>query len=295
MKQKFNVITSSCIPLPLENVDTDQIIPARFLKAIDKEGMGDNLFRDWRYNADGTPKPDFVMNDPSYSGVILVAGKNFGSGSSREHAAWAIAGAGFRVVISSFFADIHKNNELNNLVLPVVVSEEFLKELFESIDKEGMGDNLFRDWRYNADGTPKPDFVMNDPSYSGVILVAGKNFGSGSSREHAAWAIAGAGFRVVISSFFADIHKNNELNNLVLPVVVSEEFLKELFESIDKDHKTEVKVDLPNQTVTNLATGKSEHFEINGYKKHCLENGLDDVDFLVQNRDKVEAWEAKNK
>ena len=183
MKQKFNVITSSCIPLPLENVDTDQIIPARFLKAIDKEGMGDNLFRDWRYNADGTPKPDFVMNDPSYSGVILVAGKNFGSGSSR----------------------------------------------------------------------------------------------------------------VVISSFFADIHKNNELNNLVLPVVVSEEFLKELFESIDKDHKTEVKVDLPNQTVTNLATGKSEHFEINGYKKHCLENGLDDVDFLVQNRDKVEAWEAKNK
>ena len=131
MKQKFNVITSSCIPLPLENVDTDQIIPARFLKAIDKEGMGDNLFRDWRYNADGTQKPDFVMNDPSYSGVILVAGKNFGSGSSREHAAWAIAGAGFRVVISSFFADIHKNNELNNLVLPVVVSEEFLKELFE--------------------------------------------------------------------------------------------------------------------------------------------------------------------
>ena len=129
----------------------------------------------------------------------------------------------------------------------------------------------------------------------GDIIVANKNFGCGSSREHAAWAIAGAGFRVVISSFFADIHKNNELNNLVLPVVVSEEFLKELFESIDKDHKTEVKVDLPNQTVTNLATGKSEHFEINGYKKHCLENGLDDVDFLVQNRDKVEAWEEKNK
>ena len=114
---------------------------------------------------------------------------------------------------------------------------------------------------------------MNDPSYSGCILVAGKNFGSGSSREHAAWAIAGAGFRVVISSFFADIHKNNELNNLVLPVVVSEPFLKELFECIDRDHKTEVRVDLPNQ------------------KKHCLENGLDDVDFLVQNRDKVETWE----
>ena len=194
MKQKFNVITSSCIPLPLENVDTDQIIPARFLKAIDKEGMGDNLFRDWRYNADGTPKPDFVMNDPSYSGVILVAGKNFGSGSSREHAAWAIAGAGFRVVISSFFADIHKNNELNNFVLPVVVSEDFLSELFQSI-------------------------------------------------------------------------KANP--------------------------KTEVKVDVPQQTVTNLATGRSERFEINGYKKYCLMNALDDIDFLLENKDKIEAWEQK--
>ena len=136
---------------------------------------------------------------------------------------------------------------------------------------------------------------MNDPSYSGVILVAGKNFGSGSSREHAAWAIAGAGFRVVISSFFADIHKNNELNNLVLPVVVSEEFLKELFESIDKDHKTEVKVDLPNQTVTNLLPARASTSKSTATRKHCLENGLDDVDFLVQNRDKVEAWEAKNK
>lgn len=192
MKQKFDVITSSCIPLPLENVDTDQIIPARFLKATDKKGFGDNLFRDWRYNKDGSLKKDFVLNNPDYSGVVLVAGKNFGSGSSREHAAWAIAGYGFRVVISSFFADIHKNNELNNFVLPVVVSEAFLKELFESIDK---------------------------------------------------------------------------------------------------DHKTQVKVDLPNQTVTNLATGHSEHFEINQYKKHCLMNGLDDVDFLVQNRDKVEQYE----
>ncbi len=196
MKQKFDVITSTCIPLPLENVDTDQIIPARFLKATDKEGFGENLFRDWRYNKDGSVKKDFVLNDPSYSGVILVAGKNFGSGSSREHAAWAIAGYGFRVVISSFFADIHKNNELNNFVLPVVVSEGFLQELFESI-----ADN----------------------------------------------------------------------------------------------HRTEVKVDLPHQTVTNLATGKSEHFEINGYKKHCLMNGLDDVDFLVQNRNKVEAWEKANR
>ena len=129
MKQKFEIITSTCVPLPLENVDTDQIIPARFLKATTKEEkfFGDNLFRDWRYQADGTPNP------PTYSGCILVAGKNFGSGSSREHAAWAIAGYGFRVVISSFFADIHKNNELNNFVLPVVVSEPFLAELFESI------------------------------------------------------------------------------------------------------------------------------------------------------------------
>ena len=132
-KQKFNVITSTCIPLPLENVDTDQIIPARFLKATDKEGFGENLFRDWRYRKDGSVIEDFVLNDPRYSGVILVAGKNFGSGSSREHAAWAIAGYGFRVVISSFFADIHKNNELNNFVLPVVVSEPFLQELFASI------------------------------------------------------------------------------------------------------------------------------------------------------------------
>ena len=196
MKQKFDVITSSCYPLPLENVDTDQIIPARFLKATDKEGFGDNLFRDWRYNKDGSLKEDFVLNDPSYSGVILVAGKNFGSGSSREHAAWAIAGYRFRAVISSFFADIHKNNELNNFVLPVVVSEPFLKELFDSIDK---------------------------------------------------------------------------------------------------DHKTQVRVDLPNQTVTNLATGNSEHFEINGYKKHCLMNGLDDIDYLIQNKDKIEAWEQQNK
>ena len=196
MKQKFNVITSSCIPLPLENVDTDQIIPARFLKATDKKGFGDNLFRDWRYNKDGSIKKDFILNDPSYTGVILVAGKNFGSGSSREHAAWAIAGYGFRVVISSFFADIHKNNELNNFVLPVVVSELFLQELFDTINK---------------------------------------------------------------------------------------------------NHKAEVKVDLPNQTVTNLATGHFEHFDINSYNKHCLENGLDDVDFLVQNRDKVEAWETANK
>ena len=167
--------------------------------------------------------------------------------------------------------------------------------MYKRQDKEGFGDNLFRDWRYNKDGSLKEDFVLNDTSYGGVILVAGKNFGSGSSREHAAWAIAGYGFRVVISSFFADIHKNNELNNFVLPVVVSEMFLKELFESIDKDHQTQVKVDLPNQTVTNMATGSSEYFEINAYKKHCLMNGLDDIDYLLQNKDKIEQWEQQNK
>ena len=196
MKQTFNIIKSTCVPLPLENVDTDQIIPARFLKATDKEGFGDNLFRDWRYNKDGSLKEDFVLNDPRYGGVVLVAGKNFGSGSSREHAAWAIAGYGFRVVISSFFADIHKNNELNNFVLPVVVTEGFLQELFASIEA---------------------------------------------------------------------------------------------------DPKTEVVVDLPNQTVTNMATGRNEHFEINGYKKHCLMNGLDDIDYLIQNKDKIEGWEKENK
>jgi len=198
MKQKFNVITSTCVPLPFENVDTDQIIPARFLKATTRE-------------------------------------------------------------------------------------ERF------------FGDNLFRDWRYNADGTVNEDFVLNNPTYSGCILVAGKNFGSGSSREHAAWAIAGYGFRVVISSFFADIHKNNELNNFVLPVQVSEDFLKELFDSIGQNPKTEVEVDLPRQTVINLSTGRSEHFDINGYKKHCLVNGLDDIDFLMQNQDKTKEWENGNK
>ena len=198
MKQKFDIIESTCVPLPLENVDTDQIIPARFLKATTRE-------------------------------------------------------------------------------------EKF------------FGDNLFRDWRYNADGTPKADFVLNDSRYGGCILVAGKNFGSGSSREHAAWAIAGYGFRVVISSFFADIHKNNELNNFVLPVVVSEEFLAELFASIAADPKMKVRVDVPAQTVTNLATGRSERFELNAYKKYCLTNALDDIDYLLEQKDKIEEFERKRK
>ena len=195
MKTKFDIITSTCVPLPLENVDTDQIIPARFLKATTRE-------------------------------------------------------------------------------------EKF------------FGDNLFRDWRYHPDGSLNKDFVLNNPTYGGQILVAGKNFGSGSSREHAAWAIADYGFRVVVSSFFADIHKNNELNNFVLPVVVTEEFLAELFDSISKDPKTEVEVNLPEQTITNKATGKSEHFEINAYKKDCLINGLDDIDYLLANKSKIEAFEA---
>lgn len=194
MKQKFDILTSTCVPLLLENVDTDQIIPARFLKATTRE-------------------------------------------------------------------------------------EKF------------FGDHLFQDWRYRSDGSLNPDFVLNNPLYGGEILVAGKNFGSGSSREHAAWAIAGYGFRVVVSSFFADIHKNNELNNFVLPVVVSESFLQELFCSIEADPQMQVEVNLPEQTITNLSTGACESFEINAYKKHCLMNGLDDIDFLVENRSKIAEFE----
>ena len=162
---------------------------------------------------------------------------------------------------------------LENVDTDQIIPARFLKATTR--DEKFFGDNLFRDWRYNSDGSVNKDFVLNNPMYSGQILVAGKNFGSGSSREHAAWAIAGYGFRVVVSSFFADIHKNNELNNFVLPVVVSEGFLKELFDSIFADPKTEV-----------------EAFEINAYKKHCLMNGLDDIDFLVENKDKIEAYES---
>ena len=196
MKQKFDIIESTCVPLPLENVDTDQIIPARFLKATTR-------------------------------------------------------------------------------------------------DERFFGENLFRDWRYRPDGTPVKDFVLNNPTYSGEILVAGRNFGSGSSREHAAWAIAGYGFKVVISSFFADIHKNNELNNFVLPVVVTPEFLEELFASIAADPATKVRVDVPNQTVTNLATGRRETFDLNAYKKYCLMNALDDIDYLLLQKEKIEAYENR--
>lgn len=196
MKDKINRITSTCVPLPLENVDTDQIIPARFLKATTREGFGDNLFRDWRYD---------------------------------------------------------------------------------------KADN------------PNPDFVLNQNTYSGEILVAGKNFGSGSSREHAAWAIAGYGFRVVVSSFFADIFKNNSMNNGLLPVVISPEFLAEVFASITADPATTLTVDLPAQTITNNLTGRSESFDINAYKKDCLVNGLDDIDYLLGNKQKIEAYETGRK
>jgi D-citramalate synthase len=172
-----------------------------------------------------------------------------------------------------------------------IIPARFLKATTK--EEKFFGDNLFRDWRYHKDGTIVEDFVLNNPKYKGCILVAGKNFGSGSSREHAAWAIAGYGFRVVISSFFADIHKNNELNNFVLPVQVSEAFLSELFSTIQDNPDAQVEVDLPNQTVTNLTTGHAEHFDINGYKKHCLMNGLDDIDFLVANKDKIEQWEKR--
>lgn len=192
MKKKFDIIVSTAVPLPIENVDTDQIIPARFLKATSREGFGENLFRDWRYDSTG--------------------------------------------------------------------------DLIE-------------------------EFPLNNPKYSGCILVAGKNFGCGSSREHAAWAIADYGFRVVVSSFFADIHKNNELNNFVLPVVVSDCFLSQLFDSIKTNPETQIKIDLPHQTITNLSTGDSEKFDINQYKKECLMEGLDDIEYLLKNREAIEQFE----
>lgn len=178
---------------------------------------------------------------------------------------------------------------MENVDTDQIIPARFLK----ATSREGFGENLFRDWRYDKDGNPIKDFVLNDPTYSGCILVAGKNFGSGSSREHAAWAIADYGFRVVVSSFFADIHKNNELNNFVLPVVVSEHFLSELFDSIATNPKTEIKVDLPAQTITNLATGHFESFDINPYKKHCLINALDDIEYLLSKKEDIEAYEAK--
>ena len=194
MRQKFTTLRSTVVPLPIENIDTDQIIPARFLKATTREGFGENLFRDWRYDKDGNPKADFVMNSPVYKGEILVAGKNFGCGSSREHAAWAIDGAGFRAVVSSFFADIFRNNALNNGLLPVVVSEQMLAEIFKAAEQ---------------------------------------------------------------------------------------------------DAKMELYIDLPAQTIEIAGTNIKESFEIAPYKKECLMSGYDDVDFLVSIRSEIETFENK--
>jgi 3-isopropylmalate/(R)-2-methylmalate dehydratase small subunit len=189
--EKFTKLNTTAVPLPMEDIDTDQIIPARFLKATTREGFGDNLFRDWRYNQDDSPK----------------------------------------------------------------------------------------------------DFILNNKTYSGEILVAGKNFGCGSSREHAAWALYDYGFRVVVSSFFADIFKGNALNNGLLPITVSPEFLNDLFLSIEQNPKTDVIVDLEAQRITILDNGKSEDFEIDPYKKMCLINGYDDIDYLISKKDKIEAFE----
>ena len=193
--EKFIKITSTVVPLPIENIDTDQIIPARFLKATSKEGFGDNLFRDWRYDKDNHPILTFVLNNSVNKGEILVAGKNFGCGSSREHAAWAIAGYGFKIVVSSFFADIFKNNAMNNFVLPVVVSDEFLSEIFESVERNPL---------------------------------------------------------------------------------------------------TTLTVDLENQTITNNDTHKFESFSINKYKKECFLKGFDDIDYLLNKKEIIEAYEQQN-
>jgi 3-isopropylmalate/(R)-2-methylmalate dehydratase small subunit len=168
-----------------------------------------------------------------------------------------------------------------------IIPARFLK----ATTREGFGDNLFRDWRYNADNSQKEDFVLNDKTYGGEILVAGKNFGCGSSREHAAWALYDYGFRVVVSSFFADIFKNNALNNGLLPVVVSPEFLDRIFAEIKKDPQTSIKVNLANQTIELSTTNESESFEINPYKRTCMINGYDDIDFLLSLKDKVIAFE----
>ena len=191
---KFNVLVSRVVPMSAENVDTDQIIPARFLKATERTGFGDNLFRDWRYDSEGNPKPDFVLNDPTYSGKILLAGKNFGSGSSREHAVWALYDYGFRCVVSSFFADIFKNNCLNIGVLPVTVSAGFADEMFAEVEKDPM---------------------------------------------------------------------------------------------------SEVKVDIDAQTITILSTGRSESFYINAYKKENMKNGFDDIDYLLNLKEEIGKFAEK--
>ena len=179
--------------------------------------------------------------------------------------------------------------QIENVDTDQIIPARFLK----AVERKGFGDNLFRDGRYNKDGSQKADFPLNNKKYSGKILVGAKNFGSGSSREHAAWAIYDYGFRVVVSSFFADIFKGNALNNGLLPVVVSPEFLQKIFDEIEKDANTTFEVNLEKQTFTINSTGESAEFEINPYKKHCLQNGLDDIDYLVEMKDQIAAFEAK--
>ena len=179
---------------------------------------------------------------------------------------------------------------IENVDTDQIIPARFLK----ATKREGFGDNLFRDWRYNADNTPKSDFILNNPVYSGKILVAGKNFGSGSSREHAAWAIYDYGFRCVVSSFFADIFKGNSINVGILPVTVTAEFLDKIFTAIESDPKAELEVNLPNQTITILATGEQESFDINGYKKNNLINGFDDIDYLQSMKEEVKAFAAQS-
>ena len=169
-----------------------------------------------------------------------------------------------------------------------IIPARFLK----ATTRTGFGQNLFRDWRYTSSGEEKPDFVLNQTTYSGSVLVAGRNFGCGSSREHAAWAIADFGFRVVVSSFFADIFKNNALNNGILPVQVSDAFLKSLFDALNKDPETEVTINLESQTITLNSSGLEESFQINAYKKMCLQNGYDDIDFLLSMKGNIEQFEA---
>ena len=176
---------------------------------------------------------------------------------------------------------------LENVDTDQIIPARFLK----ATSRDGFGDNLFRDWRYNSDNTPKKDFVLNNPTYHGKILVGGKNFGCGSSREHAAWAIKDAGFDVVVSSFFADIFKNNALNNFLLPVTVSDAFLEKVFTAIEKDPATIIAVDLATQTISLPATGDTEKFDINNYKKTCLLNGYDDIDYLLSIRGEIEKFE----
>jgi len=188
--------------------------------------------------------------------------------------------------ISSTTVPLNQENVDTDQIIPA----RFLK----ATDREGFGDNLFRDWRYESNGAPKKDFVLNDPAYHGKILVAGKNFGCGSSREHAAWAIKDAGFDVVVSSFFADIFSNNALNNFLLPVTVSDEFLRKIFAQVEKDPATKIEVSLEHQTITLPSTGDQEKFDINNYKKTCLLNDYDDIDYLLSIRNDIEIFERSH-